>query len=361
MHPDCGAESAGKGEEMNDLLTLICPSCGGLLQTSEGNTNTVCSHCDTPLLLQGVTRRYLIESAADATGVIRAVGKKLDEVSRGVFKYCRVGRPFLAYVPFWLVSCRVDGYVFGVKPVYKERKIRIPVENDRGGTQGTIVRVIKQRKGIRAEEHQISNEISMIISAANLEPLGIPSLGKNSQMGLKGMALGRSGTGLPLKVFDSEHLPGNAHVVDPSVSIAQARRESEEYVSRLCEGVGVGLEQRSTYLSVTGSKERLIHYPLWTVDYSFEKRHFRIVVDGVNCEVLRGTFPADYEHWKKVSGVLGSVWAGLLPLILLVIFSGILKMGPVLMFFILSLWGLGAVSLRFLNMAGKSAGMDNHI
>ena len=346
---------------MSDLLTLQCPSCGGLLKTSEGNTNTRCSHCDTPLLLQGIVKRYIIESETGATGVIRSVGRKLEEVSRGVFSRCRVGKPFLAYVPFWLISCRVDGYVFGVKPVFKERQIKTFAENDGGGGQTSIVRTIKQRKGIRAEEHQISNEIDMIVSAANLEPLGIPSLGKNSQMALSGMALGRSGSRLPLKVFDSEHLPAEAHVVDPAVSIAQARFESEEYVSRLCEGVGVGLEQRSMYLAVTGSRERLIHYPLWTVDYSLGSKRFRIVVDGVSGEVLRGTFPADYEHWKKVTGILGSIWAGLLPLILLVIFSGFLSVGPVLMFFILSLWGLGAVSLRFLNMAGKNAGTDNHV
>lgn len=346
---------------MSDLLTLACPSCGGLLETTEGNTNTICSHCDTPLLLQGTVKRYIIESAADSTEVVRSVGRKLEEVSRGVFSRCRVGKPFLAYVPFWLISCRVDGYVFGIKPVYKERKVRISGENEDGGVQGSIVRTIKQRKGIRAEEHQISNEIDMIVSAANLEPLGIPSLGKKSQMALAGMSIGRSGSRLPLKVFDSQNLPDNAHVVDPSVSVSQALEESEDYVSRLCEGVGVGLEQRSMYLAVTGSRERMIHYPLWTVDYSLGERHFRIVVDGVSGDVLRGTFPADHEHWKKVAGILGSIWAGLLPVLLLAVFSDLLTIGPVLMFFLLSIWGIGAVSMRFLKMAGKNAGMDNYI
>lgn len=346
---------------MSNLLTLTCPSCGGLLKTSEGNTNTTCSHCDTPLLLKGVFKRYIIESATDSTEAIRSVRRKLEEVSRGVFGKCRVSKPFLAYVPFWLVSCRVDGYVFGVKPVYKERKVKTAGESEDGGTQGTIVRTIKQRKGIRAEEHQISYGIDMIVSAANLEPLGIPSLGRKSQMALSGMALGRSGSRLPLEVFDSENLPEGAHVVDPSVSITQARSEAEEHVARLCEGVGVELEQRSMYLAVTGSRERMIHYPLWTVDYSLGDRHFRIVVDGVNGGILRGTFPADYEHWRKVAGILGSIWAGLFPLLLLVVFSDILTVGPVLMFFLLSLWGLGAVSLRFLKMAGKNAGMDSYV
>ncbi len=44
---------------MSDLLTLSCPSCAGLLEVSEGNTNTVCPNCDTPLLLEGVVNRYI--------------------------------------------------------------------------------------------------------------------------------------------------------------------------------------------------------------------------------------------------------------------------------------------------------------
>lgn len=346
---------------MSGLLTLSCPSCGGLLKTSEGNTNTVCSHCDTPLLLQGVVKRYIIESAVDSTTALRSVRKKLEEVSRGVFSTCRVRKPFLAYVPFWIISNRVDGYVFGVKPVYREKKVISATENNDGGAQVTIVRTIKQRKGIRAEEHQISNGIDMIISAANLEPLGIPSLGVRSQMSLSGMALGRSGSKLPMKVFDSEELPQGAHVVDPSVSISEARKESAEFVSRLCEGVGVGLEQRSMYLAVTGTRERLVHYPLWTVDYVLGSRNFRIVVDGVTGEVLKGTFPADSEHWKKVSRILGSIWAGLLPPGILILFSDFISVGPVMMVFLLSVWGLGAVSLRFLKMAEKNAGMDSYI
>lgn len=345
---------------MSDLLTLSCPSCAGLLQISEGSTNTVCSHCDTPILLHGVVNRYIADSTVDSTSALRSVRKKLEENSSGVFSMCRVRKPFLAYVPFWLLSSRVDGYVFGIRPVIKERKMRCAAEGD-DGSQGSVVRTIKQRKGVRAEEHQISNGINLIVSAARLEPLGIPSLGINSQMGLAGMALGRKGSRLPLRVFDSSSLPGDAHVVDPSVPIVAAREEAEEFASKLCEGSGSGLEQRYMYLAVTGARERLVHYPLWIVDYNLDRRVFRIVVDGCTGEVLKGTFPADSEHWKKVCRILGSIWAGLIPILLLTVFSGFLAVGPVLMFFLLAIWSIGAVSLRFLKLAEKNAGMDSHI
>lgn len=302
-----------------------------------------------------------MNSSVDRTSALRSVRRKLEELSRGVFKRCRVRKPFLAYVPFWLLSCRVDGYVFGVKPVYREHKIKAPVENEEGRTGSTIIRTIKQRKGVRAEEHQISHGIDIIVSAANLEPLGIPSLGRRSQMALSGMALGRSGASLPLSVFDSRELPGDASIVDPCVPLSRARVEAEEFVTRLCDGVGVGLEQRSSYLAVTGNRERLVHYPLWTVDYSMDGNEFRIIVDGVTGNVLRGRFPADAAHWERVTRILGSIWAGLFPIILLVIFSGLLSVGPVLMVFLLSIWGLGAVSVRFLNLAGRHAGRDSHV
>ncbi len=346
---------------MSDLLTLSCPSCAGLLEISEGNTNTVCPNCDTPLLLEGVVNRYIIKSSIDSTAAVRIVRRKLEEVSAGVFAECSVRKPFLTYVPFWILSCRVDGYVFGVKPVFKERKVRTYTENNDGSGQGVINRTVKQRKGVRAEEHQISRGFDVIVSAAHLEPLGIPSLGAQSQMGLSGMALGRSGSRLPLRVFDSEKLPASARVVDPAVSIDQAKEEADVFIQRICSGVGAGLEQRSMYLAVTGAREKMVHYPLWVVEYVLDEKTYRIVVDGCSGKVLRGAFPPDSAHWKKVCQILGSVWAGLLPVFLVVIFSGLLVTGPVFMFVVLLIYGLGAVSARFLKMAKKNAGMDSLI
>ncbi|PIE52436.1 hypothetical protein CSA37_06520 [Candidatus Fermentibacteria bacterium] len=345
---------------MSDVLTLSCPSCGGLLEVSEGSTNAVCSHCDTPLFFHGTVNRYLVDSRIDATSALRSVRRKLEQFSGSVFSSCRVRKPFLAYVPFWLISSRVDGYVFGVRPVFKEKKVRTAGDAE-DGSGVTIVRTIKQRKGVRAEEHQISNGIDMIVSGAKLEPLGIPSLGLQSQMGLSGMALGRSGSRLPLRVFDSENLPPDAHVVDPSVSLLKAREQAEKFAERLCDGAGVGLEQRCMYLAVTGSRERLVHYPLWIVDYTAGERLYRIVVDGCSGEVLKGSFPADTGHWRKVCRIVGSIWAGLVPVVSVILAAGLFRVGPVLTFSLLSLWGLGAVSMRFFKIASKNSGMDSHI
>jgi hypothetical protein len=344
---------------VSDLLTLSCPSCAGLLEVSEGSTNTVCPNCDTPLFLEGAVNRYIIDSSVDSTDAVRVVRRKLEKVSAGVFKGCRVRKPFLAYVPFWILSCRVDGYVFGIKPVFRERKVRTVTESDDGSSQNSFVRTVKQRKGVRAEEHQISSGFDITVSAAHLEPLGIPSLGAKSQMGLSGMAPGRSGSELPLRVFDSERLPDDASVVDPSVSIDRAREEADRYINRICGGVGIGLEQRSMYLAVTGSREKLVHYPLWVVEYVYEEKSYRSVVDGCTGKLLKGAFPADSEHWKKVCRILGSVWAGLIPILLFVSFAGLFSTGPVFMLMLLFLYGLGAVSYRFLKLAKKNAGLDS--
>jgi hypothetical protein len=346
---------------MSDLLTFSCPSCGGLLEISEGNTNTICLHCDTPLLFEGIVKRYIADSKIDATEAIRSVRHKLEEMSPGVFAQCSVRKPFLTFVPFWILSCRVDGFVFGVKPVFRERKVKTQAENEDGGVTGTFTRTIRQRKGVRAEEHQISYGIDMIVSAAHLEPLGIPSLGEKSQMGLSGMKISRSGSGLPLKIFDSRSLPSDAHVVDPSVSITQAREEADKFIQRICDGVGVDIEQRSMHLAVTGAREKIIHYPLWVVTYCLENRSFRVIVDGCTGKILKGVFPPDPTHWKKVCRIVGSIWAGLLPAILLVAFSGFLAVGPVLMLVLLFILGFGAASERFLKMAGRNAVVDSNI
>jgi LSD1 subclass zinc finger protein len=340
---------------MADQLTLSCPSCAGLLEVPEGSTNTVCTHCDTPLLLHGMVNRYIIKSSIDSTEALRAVRRELAGAAPGVVGECRVTKPFLAYVPFWLISSRIDGYVYGVRPVIKEKKVRMTAENGEGRAETVITRTIKQRKGIRAEENQISREVDMIVSAARLEPLGIPSLGSHSQMGLSGMALGRSGADLPLLYFDSTDLPTDAHVVDPTVSVTEARMESRAFLQRICEGVGVGLEQRSMYLAITAARERMVHYPLWTVDYRYRERLYRIVVDGCTGSILRGSFPGDTEHWRKVCVALGGLWAGLTPLALLAVFSGALRIPPLFMLFIAALWGLGTLSHRFLRTAARGS------
>ena len=346
---------------MGDLVTFSCPSCGGLLELSEGNTNTVCGSCDTPLLIEGIVNRYIVDAAISATGSVRSVRRKLESMSKGVFSECRVRKPFLAYVPFWILSARVDGYVFGVKPIYRERKVKTVSDNDDGSGGGTTIKTIKQRKGVRAEEHQISNGFDVIVSAANLEPLGIPSLGSKSQMGLSGMCIGKEGAGLSLKVFNSEDFSSTANVVDPAVSISQAKEEADKHIERICSGVGVGLEQRSMYLTVTGRREKLIHYPLWVVEYALDNRTFRVIVDGYSGEVLRGTFPPDSSHWEKVCNLLGSIWAGLVPIILLIFISGLHEFGPVLMLILLTVYGITIVSGKFLKMAEKNAGMDSYL
>ena len=345
---------------MSDLVTFSCPSCGGLLELSEGSTNTICTSCETPLLIEGVVNRYIVDATISATGAVRSVRKKLEAMSKGVFSECRVRKPFLTYVPFWILSSRVDGYVFGVKPVFRERKVKTTSENNDGGG-GTIIKTIKQRKGVRAEEHQISNGFDVIVSAANLEPLGIPTLGSKSQMGLTGMSIGKEGSGLSLKIYSSENISSSANIVDPSVSILQAKEEADKHIERICSGVGVGLEQRSMYLTITGRREKLIHYPLWVVEYAMENRTFRVIVDGYSGEVLRGTFPPDSSHWEKVCNLLGSIWAGLIPVILLIFLSGLHEFGPVLMLVLFSVYGISIVSGKFLKMAEKNAGMDSHL
>lgn len=346
---------------MSDLLTLSCPSCAGLLEVSEGSTNTICPNCDTPLLFEGIVNRYIIQSDIDSTAAIRVVRRNLEEMSSGVFAGCRVRKPFLTYVPFWILSCRVDGYVFGVKPVVEKRRVKFYSDSNNTGTEGVITRVKKQRKGVRAEEHQISWGVDVIVSAAHLEPLGIPTLGAHSQMGLSGMALGRSDMRLPLQVFDSDNLAPSAHIVDPSVTISQAKEEVEQYIQRICGGVGIGMEQRSMSLAVTGKREKLVHYPLWVVEYALNEKTYRIIVDGCSGKALRGVLPADSTYWLKICRILGSVWAGLVPILLILLFSGLLQIGSVFVFLLISIYGLYVASSRFLKMAKKNAGMDSLI
>jgi hypothetical protein len=293
------------------LLTLSCPCCAGLLSVSEGDTNTVCAHCGNHLLLPWGTRRYLADEKLGRTGAVRSVRARLGELAPEALSSASLRTSRLYHVPFWSVTCRVDGYVLGTRGTYVERELFAEVE-PAGGKPVITSRVVKHRTGSEAVEQRVSLALDVMISGARLEPLGIPSLGEKTQMALSGMELGGGRLPDALKVFDAGNLPEGV-VVDPVVGITEAREEAGRIVERLSSGVGAGMEQRALHLVVTGRRERLVYYPLWIVDFTCSGRSYSAVVDGRTGIVLSGTFPADTKRIGMLLTVAGATLAALVP------------------------------------------------
>lgn len=295
------------------LLTLSCPCCAGLLSVAEGDTNTVCRHCGNRLLLPGGVRRYISRDLVGSSCAARAVRERLLGPGGALPEGSAVKSARLYYVPFWSVTCRVDGYVLGTRPLFVEKEIDTEAEfSERGHRPAFARKKVRYRTGSGAVEQGVSLNLDITVSGARLEPLGIPSLGSKTQMALSGMELGRGRLPEGLSVFDSGNLPEGT-VVDPVVGLQEAREEAGSVVERLSRGAGPDLEQRAVHLSVTGKRERLVYYPLWTVGFTVRGDLYTAVVDGRTGAVLTGRFPSDARQRRRLLMFAGAFAAALTP------------------------------------------------
>lgn len=304
-------------------LALKCPACGGPLSLREGETHTRCSGCDSSVLLTGAVGNYVLPEQVGSTPALRAVRRAMESGARGSAGQARVSRPRLFYVPFWHISAQVHGYVLGLEPQMREEEAPRPMENPEGQSMSVFqsTRKVKRRVGVRAVEREVQLRGSVNVSAADLEPLGIPSLSSRAQMSLEGMEIQRNSLPEGLEVFDSR-LHRDGVFVDPLVTRAEARADAESYLKRLASGAGRGLEQRWRFLVFTGRRESLIYYPLWVIGFSVKGKPYRAVVDGRTGRVLRGRFPSGPSGSRYIAAAAAAFWAFAAPPLAGVVASG---------------------------------------
>ncbi len=296
-------------------VALKCPSCAGPLSVREGDTHTVCPSCGSSLLMSGAVRRYVLPENVGGTAALRSVRRELEKGDRKLLPSTRVKHPMLYYVPFWHCTAQVNGYVLGVEPEYKEKKVAVVTDSEGGGPSGyavTPTRTVRTRTGSKAVEREIQISGSVNVSGADLEPLGIPSLSADAQLALSGMDIQRNELPEGLEVLEDES--GREGVfVDPVVPLTEARRQTASYLGRLGSGIGSGLEQRWDYVVITGHRDSLVYYPLWVVGFQTRGRDYQAVVDGRSGSVLRGRFPGSARDRGILSAATAALWAGVLP------------------------------------------------
>jgi predicted RNA-binding Zn-ribbon protein involved in translation (DUF1610 family) len=303
-------------------VALKCPSCSGPLTIRDGDTHTICPSCSASLVLTNAVRKYVLSSGISSIAVLRSVRRKLQEINPKGVGAARVSKPTLYYVPFWHCSAQVNGYVLGIEPIYEEREIMM-VENEGQSASGyavTVTKKIKTRTGAEAVEREIQLSGSVNISAADLEPLGIPTLSSKSQMSIQGLSIQRNTMPDGLEILDETAREGI--FVDPLVTVSEAHAQTAEYLQRLGSGVGHGLEEKWEFSVISGHRDSLVYYPLWVTDFRLGGGSYQVVVDGVTGNVLRGRFPSSSRDRKIITVVLALLWAAALPSLTDMILSG---------------------------------------
>ena len=302
-------------------VALTCPSCAGPLSIREGDTHVICSSCGSSLLLPNAVRRYVLPSLMETVDILRSVRRKLKSLNSKAVGEARVSKPVLYYIPFWHCSAQVNGYILGVEPVYHVSEI--PTFDTNKGPTARIVSITRKartRTKSNAVEREIQLSGSVNISAADLEPLGIPALSADSQMSIRGLDIQCNALPDGLEVLENEDSRDGVFV-DPVITVADAHSQTARYLERLGSGVGFGLEERWEFVVVSGYRDALVYYPLWITDYRTGDGSYQVVVDGRSGNVLRGRFPSSSKDKKIITIVAALLWAGILPYILDVLYN----------------------------------------
>ncbi len=347
-------------------VVLTCPTCAGPLNIHEGDTHTVCPSCGSNLLLSNAVRRYVLPSGIAELDILRSVRRELQKVNPAGVESARVSKPILYFVPFWHCSAQVNGYILGIEPVYRETEI--PVADSEGQTTGysmTITRKVRTRAGSEAVEREIQLSGSVNISAADLEPLGIPTLSSESQLSIQGLDIQRNALPDGLEILTDESAREGVFV-DPLVSVAEAHKQTARYLLRLGKGVGFGLEERWEFIVVSGYRDALVYYPLWITDFRTDSGSYQVVVDGRSGVVLRGRFPSSGKDRKIITVASALLWAGILPFSIDIIISGKLNyMTPsgnqssCLPVVLIILGGLAYGTWQLLKLVGRITGRNS--
>jgi hypothetical protein len=225
-----------------------------------------------------------------------------------------VRKPQLFHVPFWHLRAQVHGYTVGIEPEFVEEEIPVvPVDETQPGWTMTPTRKVKRRSGSRAVEREIHVSSTVNVSAADLEPLGIPSLSSETQLAMDGLEI--QGSGLPdgLEVLDSR-VSYRGTFVDPTIQVSDAVAQSEKYARRLATGVGRGLEKRWEFSVVAGRRCSLIYYPIWVIAFLYRGVGYHVVVDGRSGRVVRGRLPGRGGDRRILTAAAGALWAAAVPL-----------------------------------------------
>ncbi len=296
---------------------MSCPSCGGLLAPRDGDSRGTCGSCGTPYARTDQIPRYILPCPTDGTEVLRTVRKVLSgrDARRGALEGSRVSRPLLFHVPFWHVSAQISGLVLGLEPEYREEEVPVVVESENSeGVQSFpgLTRKVRSRCGARAARRESRAWSSLNITAADLEPLGLPNLSEDSQLAVTGLEIQRSSLPAGLEVLDGR-LTGMGTVVDPSVTLSEAIARSDKYFMRIALGVGRGLEQRWSWNAITARRACLVYYPIWMVDFEFAGRTYKAVIDGVSGRIVRGRFPGRHLDAGIIATVIAVFWAAIIP------------------------------------------------
>ncbi len=258
-------------QSINKTQGLICPECSGVVPIAEGDRIVQCPFCQTHSLVQGErgVRRWQVIQVVERGRALQAVTNFFRGIkkARDLPKEAKIKDTFLVYLPYWRVEAFVSGWMFG--------------------------RVKSGEKSTRPVEVQINELMHWNDAAVDVAEYGVHQVAISKDQ---------------LEPYDSERLHAEAMVFEPSESYSDALAEAERnftYRGRKKRSLRTKYFEKFHFLR---QRLSIVYYPLWVSRYEYHKRHYQVVVDGVNGRILYGKAPGNIFY--RAAALVGGLAVG---------------------------------------------------
>jgi len=250
---------------------LTCPECSGVVPVREGQRIVTCPYCGLNSMLQGDRgiRRWQVSRRVERAQAEKAVQGFFSGIkkARDLKKQAKISDMFLIYLPYWRVHADVGGWRFG--------------------------RVKAGEDSTKPVEVEIMEEMHWTDAALDVSEYGVHRITLSKEQ---------------LEPFDSEVLHAEAIVFDPAESHSEALTEAHDhfiYRARRKKNLKTTHFEKFHYFH---ERLSIVYYPLWVSRYSYHKRNYQVVVDGVTGETLYGKAPGNIMY--RAAALVGGMAAG---------------------------------------------------
>jgi len=265
-----------------------CPNCGAPLRYDPEEIIVTCSYCGYTINVTGEEiRRHsmlpLLISGADAIKIAKDYAAKSIFVTSKAAEEAEWGDVRLYWVPLWLYTVNVKGYVVGRKALIATRDTKKQVFQEVGvGLLGAALssafggfgRAIS--KGLQAREERA--EIS--------ETLDVPVIARKSAM----FQLEAGKWRVPVEKKEPYRKAVQGEVLGAELTEKEAREKAISEALATIRSRYTVLLRFDVDAQVLGEGE-LVHAPFWFIKYIMKGREYAVVVDGCSGQVVSGKRP----------------------------------------------------------------------
>ena len=307
-----GLQDDLSGNDMVEVRTTSCPTCGALVEITGATHATQCPFCATPVVLDTGTRRLIKPQALIPFALTEPQARKAMVAWMGslwfapgtLLEYARKGRAMNGvYVPLWTFDAATASRYTGQRGVYyyETRTVTVNVNGRREQRQEQV-------------RHTRWHPASGRVSRAFDDLLVLASRSLPARLGDELTPWDLAA----LVPYTPEFLAGfqaEGYTVPLADGHGEARERMADVIrSDIRRDIG-GDEQRIDGINTDWSNETFKHIllPVWMAAYKYNGKSYRFLVNGQTGEV-QGERP--WSIWKiaftvilVVSLILGAVYA----------------------------------------------------